>query len=125
MINTYKNALKKNEEIDEKIYKEMLAKELILRDYLAIERTVLANESTFLSYVRTSLTLIAAGITLFHISIDTNIQYLGIFISILGLYAFIAGTFHSAKMKNKINDFVKRKNEAQEGIKEEILNPTK
>lgn len=38
--------------------------EMILRDYLAVDRTLLANETSFMSYVRTSLTLIAAGATL-------------------------------------------------------------
>ena len=35
--------------------------ELILRDHLAIDRTVLANERTLLAYVRTALALFAAG----------------------------------------------------------------
>ena len=36
--------------------------ELILRDYLAIERTKLANVRTLFSYIRTSLYLLTAGI---------------------------------------------------------------
>ncbi len=36
--------------------------ELILRDWLALDRTILANERTFLAYSRTSLTLIIAGL---------------------------------------------------------------
>lgn len=35
--------------------------ELILRDQLAIDRTVLANERTLLAYARTSLALIVTG----------------------------------------------------------------
>ena len=35
--------------------------ELILRDYLAIERTKLANVRTLFSYIRTSLYLLTAG----------------------------------------------------------------
>lgn len=38
--------------------------EFILRDWLALDRTVLANERTFLAYGRTALALMAAGITL-------------------------------------------------------------
>lgn len=38
--------------------------EMILRDYLAVDRTMLANEASFMSYIRTALTLIAAGATL-------------------------------------------------------------
>ena len=42
-------------------------KELILRDYLALERTRLANERTLFSYIRTSLYLLTAGIGIFQI----------------------------------------------------------
>ncbi len=38
--------------------------EMILRDYLAVDRTILANEASFMSYIRTALTLIAAGATM-------------------------------------------------------------
>jgi len=41
--------------------------ELILRDYLAIERTKLANVRTLFSYIRTSLYLLTAGIGIFQI----------------------------------------------------------
>jgi len=37
--------------------------ELILRDYLAVERTMLANERTLLAYIRTALTLFVAGVS--------------------------------------------------------------
>ncbi|WP_299517905.1 DUF202 domain-containing protein, partial [uncultured Flavobacterium sp.] len=36
--------------------------EIILRDYLAMERTKLANERTLLSYIRSSLYLLLGGI---------------------------------------------------------------
>jgi putative membrane protein len=35
---------------------------LILRDYLALDRTILANERTLFSYIRLSLGLAAAGV---------------------------------------------------------------
>ena len=37
---------------------------LILRDHLAIDRTILANERTFLAYVRTALAFLVVGGTL-------------------------------------------------------------
>ncbi len=40
--------------------------ELILRDYLAADRTVLANERTLMSYIRTSVALAAGGGSLIH-----------------------------------------------------------
>lgn len=36
----------------------------ILRDWLALDRTILANERTLLSFTRTALVLILAGMTL-------------------------------------------------------------
>lgn len=50
---------------------------MILRDYLAIDRTLLANETSFMSYVRTSLTLIAAGATLIKFFDSEYMQALG------------------------------------------------
>jgi putative membrane protein len=45
-------------------------KDLVLREYLAIERTKLANERTLLTYIRTGLYFLVAGSTLGHL-IDT------------------------------------------------------
>jgi len=51
---------------DSNPYENFSKEEFILRDQLAIDRTILANERTVLSYVRTSLALIAAGGALIH-----------------------------------------------------------
>ena len=45
-------------------YDNFNAESFIVRDWLALDRTVLANERTFLAYGRTALALMAAGITL-------------------------------------------------------------
>lgn len=47
-------------------FDEYAHRRLILRDYLAIERTRLANERTILSYLRTTLALVAGSVTLLH-----------------------------------------------------------
>lgn len=39
-------------------------KDLVLREYLALERTKLANETTLLAYIRTGLYFLVAGSTL-------------------------------------------------------------
>jgi putative membrane protein len=39
-------------------------KDLILRERLAIQRTILANQSTFLSFLRTSMYFLIAGLSL-------------------------------------------------------------
>ncbi len=47
-------------------YSRFKREELILRDYLAADRTTLANERTLLAYIRTSVALAAAGGSLIH-----------------------------------------------------------
>ena len=42
-------------------YETLLLEEIILRDYLALDRTALANERTLMSYLRTALALVIAG----------------------------------------------------------------
>ena len=69
--------------------------EVILRDYLAIERTRLANERTLLSYIKSSLYLLLGGITVLQLKNFPDLEYLGytalgfsaIFI-IIGIYRF-------------------------------------
>ncbi len=51
--------------------------QMILRDYLAVDRTMMANETSFMSYVRTALTLIAAGATLIKFFNEPTMQALG------------------------------------------------
>src|SRR5690606_4522076 len=70
--------------------------EIILRDYLAIERTRLANERTLLSYIRSSLYLMLGGIAFFQLEIVPNFQYLAfaslsfsIIFLVIGIYRFM------------------------------------
>jgi putative membrane protein len=39
-------------------------KDLILREQLALQRTILANQSTFLAFIRTSMYFLVAGLTI-------------------------------------------------------------
>ena len=39
-------------------------KDLILRENLALQRTILANQSTFLSFLRTSMYFLVAGLSI-------------------------------------------------------------
>jgi len=52
----------RNQIVEKDPYDSFQRHELILRDWLALDRTILANERTFLAYSRTSLTLIIAGL---------------------------------------------------------------
>lgn len=80
---------------NEKIY-DRDTRDLILRDLLALDRTILANERTLLAWIRTSLSVIVAGvgfIKFFEMKIISAIGYglipLGVMIFIVGIYRFI------------------------------------
>jgi putative membrane protein len=51
--------------------------QMILRDYLAVDRTIMANESSFLAYIRTALTLLVAAITMLKFLDSTVFHILG------------------------------------------------
>jgi putative membrane protein len=54
-------------------YSDVRPSEMILRDHLAVDRTVLANERTLLAYARTALTLFLVGISFIHLpGLDPN-----------------------------------------------------
>jgi putative membrane protein len=69
--------------------------EIILRDYLALERTKLANERTLLAYSRTSLYMLIGGIAFLQLEGLRGIRWIGypalalsIILIIIGLYRF-------------------------------------
>lgn len=59
---------------------------MILRDYLAVDRTVMSNESSFLAYIRTALTFVVVAITFLKFFSSPWMHTLGwIFIALAGL----------------------------------------
>ncbi len=83
-------------------YENFTKQELILRDHLAIDRTVLANESTFLAYIRTSLAVTAAGATLIHFFTEFYIQFIGLALIVLGVFILSWGYRRFKKMEQEI-----------------------
>ncbi|TVR40697.1 MAG: DUF202 domain-containing protein [Cryomorphaceae bacterium] len=65
-----KNVLKLKYEFQNK-------EEIILRDFLALERTRLANERTLLTYLRTSLYMVLGGLGILQLRDFENIRWLG------------------------------------------------
>lgn len=111
-IRFYKDIFKEREDLDPDVYKEFFAKQLILRDYLAIERTILTNEATFLAYVRTGLTIMVVGVTLVGLSQGFMVfQYMGVFGTLAGLYILVLGTARTIQMRNKIRAFLRKRKE--------------
>ena len=75
---------------------------MILRDYLALDRTVLANERTLLSYLRTFVGAFSAGVAmvkLFDTLFTTVTGYIFIIVSPVFI---IAGTIRYIQIAKKL-----------------------
>jgi len=79
-------------------------KELILRDYLAIDRTVLANERTFLAYVRTALALFAAGASFIQFFGLLWLEVAGYLLIVSGFVLLAVGIKRFLSLKRDINE---------------------
>ena len=77
-------------------------KELVLREYLAIERTKLVNESTLLAYIRTGLYFFVGGSTLGQI-VDTFFwRVSGPFLIAIGLTIIVVGLVRYFRLSKRI-----------------------
>jgi putative membrane protein len=93
-----KNILKSKHKFENK-------EKMILRDFLALERTRLANERTLFSYIRTSLYLLLGGIALFQITGFERIKWLGYVSIALSIIILIIGIFRFNHIKFKLKKY--------------------
>ena len=78
---------------------------IILRDFLALERTTLANERTLFSYIRTSLYLILGGIGIVQLEDFENIKWLGYFSFGLSAILIVFGLLRFFKLRKKLQKY--------------------
>ena len=74
-------------------YDDYDKKEMVLRDFLAMDRTVFAGTRTFLGYIRVTLTLIIATlifIRVFNGYVEDHLFYLGFILALIILAAGIS-----------------------------------
>lgn len=76
--------------------------EIILRDYLSLERTKLANERTMLAYLRTSLYLLIGGIALLGVKGFKDLHFLGYTALGLSLILLVVGIFRYIHLKRHL-----------------------
>lgn len=76
--------------------------EIILRDYLALERTNLANQRTLLAYTRTSLYMLLGGIAFLQLSDFENIRWLGFVAIGLSAVLVVVGIIKFYIIKNRL-----------------------
>jgi len=92
-------------------------RQFIIRDWLALDRTILANERTFLAYSRTSLTLIIAGLTFVRFFGHHLFAVLGYMFIVGGIGVFVLGL----RRFNKMAAHYKRLSLIEEGELPEAL----
>ena len=79
-------------------------KDLILREKLALQRTMLANQSTFLSFLRTSMYFLIAGLSLRSLLKIENSLIIEIALFITSFIIFVFGTVNYFKHKKSISE---------------------
>jgi putative membrane protein len=85
-----------------------LQEKIILRDFLALERTRLANERTLFAYIRTSLYLILTGIAFVQLKDFQSIKWLGILSLILSVALLIIGIWKYYRLNQHLKKFYKK-----------------
>lgn len=76
--------------------------EIILRDYLAMERTRLANERTFLSYIRTSLFFLTGGLTLLQLKDYGDIKWIGYVAVLISAVLIVVSTIRYYRLMKRL-----------------------
>jgi len=79
-------------------------KDLILRENLALQRTILANQTTFLSFLRTSMYFLVAGLSIKNLlEVEGGLIYQVMFYLISAIM-LILGIFNYLKQDKKIEE---------------------
>jgi putative membrane protein len=76
--------------------------ELILRDQLAIDRTLLANERTLMSYLRSGVALFIAGVSIIHFSHEVWFTFTGFLCIPFGFFTVLFGISRYKRMDKAI-----------------------
>ncbi len=84
-------------------YARFNAEHLILRDELAIDRTLLANERTLLAYLRGGIALVIAGASIMHFAAAGWFWWIGLACIPSGLVTAGIGIIRSRRMNQAIS----------------------
>jgi len=76
--------------------------DLILRDELAIDRTLLANERTLMAYLRAGVALLIAGISIMHFSPEGWFWMVGLVCIPTGIISGVIGVVRYRNMNHQI-----------------------
>lgn len=79
--------------------------DLIVRDFLAIERTRLANERTFLSYFRTFVVMLSSGFAILHLELFDELKWLGVILLVVAPIILFVGIGRLIYVKRRIRKY--------------------
>lgn len=77
--------------------------QLILRDELAVDRTLLANERTLLAYLRSAVALVIAGVSIMHFSTAGWFWWIGVACIPVGVIAGVVGVMRYRTVDRSIS----------------------
>ncbi len=83
-------------------YTRFVKDDLILRDELAVDRTLLANERTLLAYLRSAVALLLAGASIMHFSQQAWFFAFGVGCVPAGIITGILGVLRFRRMNRAI-----------------------
>lgn len=83
-------------------YSKLINEGLILRDHLAIDRTLLANERTLLAYLRSGVAMVMAGFTIINFAQEVWFWTIGIVCLPIGILVSVIGIARYTRMNKKI-----------------------
>lgn len=93
---------KATQKLESNPYARFLNDEMILRDQLAVDRTILANERTLLAYIRTLLALVLAGATVIRIFEDPALNNIGWALIVVGVLIGGIGILRTRRTSRRI-----------------------
>ena len=99
-------------------------KDLVLREYLAIERTRLANETTLLAYIRTGLYFLVAGSSLGHLVASQFWNIAGPPVIVVGVTIMLFGVIRYLRLRRSIEASKKNIGNSSEAFVKSVINGT-
>lgn len=95
-----------------RLYRTFENKErIILRDFLALERTTLANERTLFAYARSSLYLSLGAVAILQIEEISHLKWIAFVLFGISGFLVIYGTIRYVALRRKLTDFYDRMEE--------------
>lgn len=91
-------------------YSKFTSDQLILRDWLAIDRTILANKRTVLAYIRTAMAFFISGVTAIHFVESSWIKIFGGVLVVISIIILIMGFYDFYKYQKSIEELLKDNN---------------